>query len=244
MLYGVYKRGINREEQTMRAIAYTRVSTSKQEQDGCSMEMQTEKVRAYCSLNDIDLVAIIEDRGISAKNISGRPGFQEALTRVYAGEADALLVWKLDRAFRSTRDALTVAETLTKKGRALISITEKLDTSTAIGEFFFSLMASLSQMERKLIGERTTAAMQSMKSRGERVGQIPFGYGLSDDGIHLVEDATEQAIIALVQGLKTKGHSYRAIARELNQSGHKTKDGADWTHVQVARMCKAVKHAA
>lgn len=244
MLYCAYKKGGLRKELTMKVVGYARVSTSKQEMDGCSLEMQAEKIRGYCSLNDIELVAIIEDRGISAKNITGRPGFQEALTRVYTGEADGLLVWKLDRGFRSTRDALTVAENLTKKGRALISITEKLDTSTAIGEFFFSLMASLSQMERKLIGERTTAAMQSKKSKGERVGQIPFGHKLSDDGVHLTKDATEQAIIALIRDLKTKGHSFREIARELNQSGRRTKKGADWTHVQISRLCKEAKHAA
>ena len=137
MLYSVYiKRDYERENDPMKAIGYTRVSTSKQEMDGCSLEMQSDKIRAYCSLNDVELVAIIEDRGISAKNITGRPGFQEALTRVYSGEADCLIVWKLDRAFRSTRDALTVAETLTKKGRALVSITEKLDTSTGYRRVF------------------------------------------------------------------------------------------------------------
>ena len=135
---------------------------------------------------------------------------------VNAGEADGLLVWKLDRAFRSTTDALAVSDKLNKRSRALISICEKLDTSTAIGEFFFSLMASLAQMERKLIGERTKAALQSKKARGERVGQVPFGFHLAADGIHLEKDAREQEIIVLIQRLQTKGHSLRGVARELN----------------------------
>ena len=86
--------------------------------------------------------------------------------------------------------------------------------------------------------------MQSKKAKGERVGQIPFGHKLSADGVHLEAEHTEQEIISLISGLKAKGHSYRAIARELNQSGRRTKEGAEWTHVQVSRLCKGMKHAA
>ncbi len=222
----------------MRAIGYIRVSSDEQVREGVSLTMQVSKIKSYCDLNDLDLMDIREDAGISAKNISGRPGFQEALNMVYSGEADALVVWKLDRAFRSTQDALSVAEKLNKAGRALVSICEKLDTTSAVGEFFFTLMASLAQMERRLIGERTAAALQSKKAKGERVGEIPFGYALADDGVHLVEDATEQEIIQRVHSLKADGFSLRAIARELNRDGYKTKKGHDWNAMQISRILK------
>jgi site-specific DNA recombinase len=224
-----------------RAVGYIRVSTEEQSREGVSLSMQTKKVRAYCSLNDLDLVDIKEDAGISAKNISGRPGFQAALESVYSGDADVLVVWKLDRAFRSTQDALSVAEKLNKQGKALVSICEKLDTTSAIGEFFFTLMASLAQMERKLIGERTAAALQSKRQRGEKTGgYCPFGYRLAVDGIHLERDDTEQKIIARIHRLKAKGHSYRAIALELNGDGYVTKRGGLWTHKQVSRILREV----
>ncbi len=222
----------------MRAVGYVRVSTEEQSREGVSLDMQIAKIRAYAELNDIDLLGIKEDAGISAKNITGRPGFQDALNMVYSGEADALVVWKLDRAFRSTQDALSVAEKLNKAGRALVSICEKLDTTSAIGEFFFCLMASLAQMERKIIGERTASALQSKRAKGERVGEIPFGYTLADDGVHLVEDATEQEIIERIHALKAKGHSFRQIAAELNREGYVTKKRCAWTHRQVSRILK------
>ena len=222
----------------MRAVAYVRVSTEEQSREGVSLEMQRSKVKAYCELNDLDLVAILEDAGISAKNISGRPGFQQALDMLYSNQADALVVWKLDRAFRSTQDALTVAERLNKQGKALVSICEKLDTTSAIGEFFFTLMASLAQMERRLIGERTAAALQSKKSRGERVGEIPYGYCLADDGVHLVPCDDEQKIISRIYSLKDDGCSFRAIAQRLNDDGHPTKKGGAWSHVQVSMIYK------
>lgn len=222
----------------MKAVGYRRVSSEEQSKEGVSLDMQAAKIRAYCELNDLDLVAIKEDAGISAKNITGRPGFQEALNMVYSGEADALVVWKLDRAFRSTQDALCVAEKLNKQGKALVSICEKLDTTSAIGEFFFTLMASLAQMERRLIGERTAAALQSKKAKGERVGEIPFGFRLADDGIHLEDDPTEQEIIEKIRALKAKRHSFRQIAEELNRDGYVTKKGKTWTHKQVSRVLK------
>jgi site-specific DNA recombinase len=224
------------EEQTMKAIGYIRVSTEEQSREGVSLSMQRAKIQAYAELNDIILVDIIEDAGISAKNITGRPGFQEALGLLYSGDVDGLIVWKLDRAFRSTQDALTVAGKLNKQGKALVSICEKLDTSSAIGEFFFTLMASLAQMERKIIGERTAAALQSKKARGERVGEIPFGYTLNADGIHLEENDTEQEIIERIHFLKAKGYSFNKIAAELNRDGYRTKKGRAWSHVQVSMI--------
>jgi site-specific DNA recombinase len=222
----------------MKVIGYCRVSSEDQAREGVSLAMQADKIRAYCALNDLALVEIIEDAGLSAKSITGRPGFQRALSMVFSGEVDGLVVWKLDRAFRSTTDALSTAEKLNKKGRALISINERLDTSSAVGEFFFSLLASLAQMERKLVGERTKAALLSKKGRGERVGQLPLGYALADDGVHLQEDAAEQAIISRIRTLKADGLSCRRIAETLNGEGGTTKEGKAWTHVQVSRLIK------
>ena len=156
----------------MKLLGYIRVSTTEQRQEGCSLTMQGEKLRAYCQLHEIDLVDIIEE-SLSAKAVDSRPGFMSALEQVYSGKADGLLIWKLDRAFRSTQDALAVAQRLNKKGRALVSVSEQLDTRSAMGSFVFTLMASLAELERRLIGERTSAALQSKKSRGNVSEQSP-----------------------------------------------------------------------
>jgi site-specific DNA recombinase len=105
-----------------KAIGYVRVSTGEQAQEGVSLEMQAAKIRAYWELNDLTLTEIIEDAGISTKNMTGRPGFQKALAIVFSGKADALVVYKLDRAFRSTRGiALRLSEEgfTTRKGTCL-----------------------------------------------------------------------------------------------------------------------------
>ena len=124
------------------------------------------------------------------------------------------------------------------RGKALVSLSEKLDTKSAVGEFLFTLMVSLAQMERKLIRERTAAALQSKKSRSEQVGKIPFGYELAVDGVHLEPEPNEQTVISLISRLKGKGLSCRRIAKDLNQRSYCTKKGGAWTHVQVSRLLR------
>jgi len=218
-----------------RVVGYVRVSTEEQSRGGVSLTMQAEKLTAYCQLHDIELTGIVEESQ-SAKSIGSRPGFMSALEQVYSGKADGLLIWKLDRAFRSTQDALATAERLNKRGRALISVSENLDTKSAMGNFVFCLMASLAELERKLIGERTSAALQSKRNRCETTGQVPFGFTLAADGIHLEPCADEQKIIRIILDLKAQGYSFRKIAEKLNEDGYSKKEGTRWNHPQVARV--------
>lgn len=226
-----------------KVVGYCRVSTEEQSREGLSLELQRHKIEAYCELNDLELVRVEEDRGISAKNITGRPGFQRALEAVYAGDADGLVCWKLDRAFRSTTDALTVAERLNKAGKALHSITEQLNTQSAIGEFFFTLMASLAQMERRLIGERTAAAMQRLKEQGKFTGgEAPFGY--RHVAGELIPDAEEQRVIAKVRRLRRKKYSIRRIVKALADDGCVNRKGRPFTKTAVERIIRTIEQEA
>lgn len=220
------------------AIGYVRVSHEEQAREGVSLGMQAEKIKAYCALNDLELIDICEDAGISAKNISGRPGFQAALDCVYGGQADGLLVWKLDRAFRSTQDALATAEKLNKRGKGLISICEKLDTTSAIGEFFFTLLASLAQMERKLIGERTAAALAQKRSNGQKTGGcVPYGFSVQDG--QLIPNLKETAIIDRMKLFRAQGSSYQGIAEKLAENGIYNRRGRKFAETQIIRILKA-----
>ena len=220
----------------MKAIGYVRVSTDAQVERGVSLEMQEEKLRAYASLLDLNLIEIIHDDGISAKSVGKRPGMQRALKMLTTGEVRHLVIFKLDRAFRNAREALEVAEMLQKNGFGLHSATERIDTTSSHGKLFYTMLAAMAEWERNVISERTAAALQSKKLRGERVGEIPFGYALDTDGVHLMPDAQEQRIIARIRELKGRGHSFRQIAAELNRDGYTTKKGAAWTHRQVSRI--------
>ena len=142
-------------ENEINAVGYVRVSTEGQAQDGISLEAQEAKIRAYCDLNGMELLHVYADRGLSGKRADNRPELQEALAMIDSGQAGALVVYKLDRLARCTIDALEIAKSLDKRGASLHSLGEKLDTSSAMGKFFFTLVASLAEMERGIIAKRT-----------------------------------------------------------------------------------------
>lgn len=114
----------------------------------------------------------IPDGCILSETASGatmtRPVLEKLLKRLRPG--DKVVVWKLDRLGRTVSDIIALAEKLESDGVELVSLTEQIDTSTAIGKCFFHIMASLAQMERDLISERTRAGMAARRAAGARFG--------------------------------------------------------------------------
>ena len=98
----------------MTAIGYVRVSTEDQAKEGVSLDNQKAKIEAYCQLKDLELSEIVEDAGISAKNLK-RPGVQKVLRMARKKKIDAIVVYKLDRIFRSTVDALETTKMFDKR---------------------------------------------------------------------------------------------------------------------------------
>jgi DNA invertase Pin-like site-specific DNA recombinase len=98
-------------------------------------------------------------------------------------------------------------------------------------------MASLAQMERELIGERTRDALQMKKSRGELVGSVPYGYVLHADGKTLIEDFEGQKIITLARDLRRQGYTFRRICTELEARGHRARTGK-WHPQTVKNILK------
>ncbi len=204
----------------MKAIGYTRVSTSEQVNEGISLENQKTKIEQYCELNSLVLVEIMEDAGKSGKNLN-RDGVKELMAKIRDRSIEAIVVYKLDRLSRKVLDTLHLIESFEKKDIVFHSINEKIDTDTAMGRFSLNITASLAQMERDLISERTRDALQMKIANNERAGQIPYGWILSGDGNSLIENEREQRAIRLIKRLKTKGYSLRAICVELTRERHK-----------------------
>jgi DNA invertase Pin-like site-specific DNA recombinase len=220
-----------------RAVAYLRVSTDKQADRGVSLDVQRAKVAAYAELYDVDLVDVVVDAGVSAKYLE-RPGLARALDMLRRGQADALLVVKLDRLTRSVRDLGELLERHFAPGRAaLLSVGEQIDTRTAAGRLVLNVLASVSQWEREAIGERTAAAMQHKANEGEFTGgAAPYGHAVAADGVHLEPVEAEQAVLALARGLRAEGRSLRAVAAELSSRGLASRTGRPFAPVQIARM--------
>ena len=115
-----------------------------------------------------------------------------------------------------------------------------IDTASAMGRMFLTMAAGFAEMERTLTAERTTAALSRKREKGERIGALPYGKQLDTDGIHLIDDAPEQAVMAAVRELRASGLSYRAIAGELNARGLVNRAGGPFNHTQIVRVVNAV----
>jgi DNA invertase Pin-like site-specific DNA recombinase len=233
-----YGRTHNRTEDGMKAIGYIRVSTSQQADTGVSMDAQRQKIEQYAELYDLDLVDIVADAGASGKTLD-RDGLQEALNRMEQGEADTLVVVKLDRLTRSVADLNALLEGYFTGGLDLVSVSEQINTGTASGRLVLNVLMSVSQWEREAIGERTSAALQHKKAQGERVGSIPYGYRLSADGVHLEEHEAEQQMIAAVLSYREAGLSYRRIAERLKSDGYTNRKGRTFNPRAIGSILKA-----
>jgi site-specific DNA recombinase len=119
-----------------------------------------------------------------------------------------------------------------RKNIALHSITEKLDTRSAMGRFFFTLMASLAEMERGIISERISAAMERKREKLEPCNNNPtYGYRIVD--WQVVPDLEEQAIIKRIHFLHAEGHTIWGIKDILTEEGRFNRKGKPFGKTQI-----------
>jgi site-specific DNA recombinase len=225
----------------LRLIGYVRVSTEEQASEGISLAAQRVRLGAYCDALGHELVAVVEDAGVSAKSTK-RPGLQRALRALRKGEAAGLLVVKLDRLTRSVRDMVDLVDRYfaVGKGSALISVGESIDTATAAGRMLLALLAVIAQWEREAIAERTREALRHKRAAGARLGAVPLGFKRHGDAF--VRDEGEQATLARARELRASGAGLAAIAAALTAEGRPTKRGGAWHITTVRKLLQRVEH--
>ena len=207
-----------------KVVGYIRVSTTGQVEEGVSLEAQRAKIEAWCNLNDGELVAVFEDAGISGGGTAKRDGLLDALKATTKGMA--LVTYSISRLARNTRDMLDIAEQLEKKGADLVSLSERIDTTTASGRMVFRMLAVLAEFEREQIGERTRMALAHKKASGDVYAATPFGFEAIAG--RLVEVKRESAIVADILRMREAGASLADIANNLNAKGIEGKRGGNW----------------
>ncbi len=207
----------------MRAVIYLRVSTEEQAASGLGLEAQRLACGQAVYGKGGEVVAVLADEGVSgAVPAHERPGVGEALALIGAGEADTLVVAKLDRLGRSAYDVLGVAQQAEREGWALVVLDLGLDTTTPVGRFTLTILAAVAELERNLIRQRTRDALAAKKARGERVGRPPV---LSAE------------VVAEVRALRAS-LTLREVAEVLNRQGVPTARGGPWSASTVRWVCE------
>jgi len=222
----------------MNTVIYVRVSTTGQVLNGVSLENQIERCNHYASMHQYSKPIVLADEGISGKS-TNRPGFQSLLEMINKKQVDNVIVYSLSRFARNVVDTVNVIELMNKKGISFHSITESIDTTTAVGRYFLFTLSALAQLEREQISERTKSVLQYKKSKGERIGSIPYGFSLANDKKTLVKNRREQSIIKTIVDCKDKdGLSYNKIISKLSEMKIKNRAGNNWHRSQVIILYK------
>lgn len=214
-----------RETKATRVITYARCSTREQADEGVSLEAQRMIMDAECRRRGWDVYRRIEDPGFSGKDMN-RPGVVLALELMAAGQADALMVSRLDRLSRSLYDFATTMRVAQQEGWALLALDLGVDTSTPSGEMIANVMASFAAYERRIISQRTKDGLAAARANGVRLGRRP----------QIPPD-----VEAMIVSRRSEGWPYERIANWLNDEGVPTAGGGVKWHVStVASVCRRV----
>ena len=154
----------------LRAVAYRRVSTDGQGESGLGLAAQYAACEAEVARRGWTLTTVATDVA-SGKALTRRPALAEALDLLARGEADVLVCAKLDRLSRSTLDFASLLERSTREGWRVAVLDVAVDTSTPAGELTATMVAAAAQYERRLIGERTRAALAVKRAQGVTLGR-------------------------------------------------------------------------
>lgn len=218
------------------AVIYARVSTDEQAEQGVSLDMQVARCMEYVEARGLTLTDTIVDPGFSAKTLD-RPGMRRILDMVTRREIGHVITWKLDRFSRNTVESLQLVSLMTKRGIELHIVSEQgtVKTDSADDEFLFTLKMGLAQRERKLIAERTRAALARKRERHEFTGgEPPYGYRNVEGS--LIPDIEEQRVIGKIRSLRNQGYSLRRIVVCLHEDGHLNRRGKPFQKTQIERI--------
>lgn len=196
-------------------IGYARVSSEEQAQHGCSISAQRDILNGYAAMNETT-IDIYEDPGFSGKD-TNRPAMRRLLDRCRAGGVSAVVVWKLDRLSRSLRDTLAIIEDILQPQHiSLVSVTEKIDTSTPSGRMMLNLLASFAQLEREQDSDRVVMAHKHLAHDCRYLGgHIPLGYRVDADK-HYQLDPILAPVARHVFDLYLARAGYKVIMDYLN----------------------------
>jgi DNA invertase Pin-like site-specific DNA recombinase len=209
-------------------LAYIRVSTAKQAKSGLGMDAQETALRAELDRlgvdPDSDRVLWLVENGASAKAGADRPKMAAARRLLATGQASTLMAVKIDRLSRSITDFIELMAAAEREGWRLVVTSMALDTSSAMGRFVARILAEVAELERELIAERTSEALQAKKAQGAVLGP--------PDRLRVPEP-----IRARIVALRAAGATYTAICDALESDGVPTaRGGSRWYPSTVQKV--------
>ena len=225
----------------MKTAIYVRVSTDEQAKEGYSIRAQIDKLKSYIEIKDWSFYKVYADEGISGKNITDRPAMNELIADIKAGRVDNVLVYKIDRLTRSTRDLIDLTEIFKNHHCTFNSLMESIDTKTASGRMFLKIIGIFAEFERENIIERITLACEKKVKEGYTLGTFTTSYGYDREPGQKVQtiNPAEAEIVREIYAMFLDGNmSFHAIAQNLNHRNIKAKLGGTWSQNTIGQLIK------
>jgi DNA invertase Pin-like site-specific DNA recombinase len=209
-----------------RVVASLRVSTEEQAACGLGLSAQEAAIRLECDRRGLALVGVFRDEGVSGSVPPDlRPGLSQAITALDAGEADILMVAKIDRVSRKLAHLLVLTEAATRAGWSIVTCSGTFDMTSPSGRLMASLLGAFAELEAEMISERTTAALQVKKAQGAKLGQPSKVPG---------------EVRARLLELRTQGLTWDQVATAMNLAGIPSGSGKPrWHGATAQRLCPA-----
>ena len=217
------------------AVGYVRVSTEEQ---SLGPDAQRAAIERWAESRGVRVVAMFEDHGIGGgEPAEKRPGLLAALDALRQQGAGLLVTAKRDRIARDTVIAAMVEQAAGRAGATLTTADGSSDGVGPEGQLMRGIVDVFAAYERGVIKSRTRAALAVKRSRGERTGQVPYGYALAADGVHLEENPAEQTIIGQIRAMRAAGLSLRTVTTECERLGLLSRAVRPFGLTQIARLC-------
>ena len=216
-----------------RVFVYVRVSTTEQAEEGYSLGEQEARLRKLCDAKGWILVKVYTDGGFSGGNME-RPALQEMIKAIEKGEADVVLVDKLDRLSRSQFDTLYLINKVFEPNNvAFVSNKESFDTSTPFGRAMLGILAVFAELERERIKERMSEGREGRAKEGKWRGSVaPTGYDYDKVTGYLEINKYEAEQVKMVYEMFNARTPIYTIMNRMNSKGYRAKD-SEWKEAKI-----------
>lgn len=218
---------------------YVRVSTEEQAKEGYSIRAQEEKLRAYATLKDWNIYTVYADEGISGKDIDGRPAVKQMIADVTSGKVNNVLVYKIDRLTRSTKNLIELVELFNNHHCAFNSLQESIDTSSATGRMFLKIVGIFAEFERENLAERVRLGVERKAKEGYAICNYSPSFGYNrENGNRVQEIAEEEAatVRRIFDMYLHNDYNYTQITDILTVEKVPTKKGGQWVATTIKQI--------
>lgn len=200
----------------MKTVGYVRVSSKKQVKFGKSIDNQITRIKEYCNYENLNLVEIVKDLGISGKSLN-REGIQYIINLVNTNQVEVVIVNDLSRLGRNLKQVLEVISLFRYKGVQLHVIKEGIRGNDNMSNLLLNIMGSINEFEVIQLGERIQEVKLDRKSKGKSYTNPQYGFKHIDGEI--VVDKHEMSNRRRIVRLRSKGYSWLDIEKDFERRG-------------------------